>query len=470
MDKKGIFNLTIAVLLLVIVPAVVLREYQILKPKKTNYETPVVSAQEYHSYAKSREKEFVFVVFSMEGEDFSSQNLHSIFTQQYSKYRIVFFNIGDDVAPLREAKLYVEEQNERGRITLIQCNDLEDFAVRYAQALNNCRDEEVVVQMDGRDWLANTHILDTLNEVYEDPDVWLTYGEYLEYPTYRKGRTRQVRSTKQASIPWTLSRFKTFYAGLYKELHIDADQTVPPEDSAFLLPMVEMAKWHVRFIPDVLYIRSATAHSETAIVGKEVSLCDDFRRADCLIISENSPAALEQALGSVKENLFDIATMTVIFSADEKTLSDYRWLQAKNPCICFCDVEGGMKEMLSKSLSSDGSTSEYALLLSDRCSLNNAVFSSKYINAIEEAEALALFFSKHKECVTAVRLNDELFVKPLKGKEDVQQMALYKKEFLVDHIGRSRFKTVSELLDSLSRVERVDDVAIFLEQSPFEAI
>lgn len=467
MDKKGIFNLTIAVLLLVIVPAVVLREYQILKPKKTNYETPVVSNQEYHSYAKSREKEFVFIVFSMDGESFSSQNLHSIFTQQYSKYRIVFFNIGDDVTPLREAKLYVEEQDERARVKFIQCNDLDDFAVRYAQALNNCRDEEVVVQMDGRDWLANTHILERLNEVYEDPDVWLTYGEYLEYPTYKKGRTRQVRSTKQASIPWTLSRFKTFYAGLYKELHIESEETVPPEDSAFLLPMVEMAKWHVRFIPDVLYIRSATAHSETAIVGKEVSFCDDFRRADCLIFSENTPEALGRVLGSIKENLFDISTMTVMFSADEEMLPEYRLLQARNPRICFHAVQKGVREELCHALGK--AESDYALLLSDKCALNGAVFSAKYINAMEKAGARALFFGKHKECVTAVRLDDELFVKPLKGEEGAQEMSLYKKELLLDHIARNRFKSLSRFIDSLGQVEREEEIALFLEESPLGA-
>ena len=237
----------------------------------TNYETPAESLQEYHSYAKGREKEFVFIVFSPKGESFSSQNLHSIFTQQYDKYRIVFFNIGNDVIPLREAKQYVEEQEKRTWVKFVQCNDLSEFALQYAQVLNHCRDDEVIVQMDGRDWLANAHTLTTLNTVYEDPDVWLTYGEYLEYPTYRKGRIKNVRSTKERSGPWALSRFKTFYAGLYKELHLEYDEKVIPEDSTFLLPMGEMAKWHVRFIPDVLYIRSTTAHSETAIVGKEAS-------------------------------------------------------------------------------------------------------------------------------------------------------------------------------------------------------
>ena len=54
-------------------------------------------------------------------------------------------------------------------------------------------DDDVIVSLDGDDWLANDYVLKKLNEVYEREDCWLTYGSYIEYPG---GRTSDFHVTK----------------------------------------------------------------------------------------------------------------------------------------------------------------------------------------------------------------------------------------------------------------------------------
>ena len=48
------------------------------------------------------------------------------------------------------------------------------------------KDEEIVLVLDGDDCLAHENVLKALNKAYADPDVWMTYGNYLDYPTLLK--------------------------------------------------------------------------------------------------------------------------------------------------------------------------------------------------------------------------------------------------------------------------------------------
>jgi hypothetical protein len=477
MHKKGIVNLSIAILLIVIVPIVVVREYKVLKPKKQTYQTPEVSVQEHHTYARSHQKEFVFIVFSQDGEPFSTQNMHSILEQKYGQYRIVFMNIGEDREPLRAAKIYIDEQNERKKVSFVQCSDLEAFYKDYSEIIYACRDDEVIVQMDGCDWLASDNILETLNEAYEDPDVWLTYGEYLEYPSYRKGRTKQVKSTKRVSIPWTVARLKTFYAGLFKQLHLQDDGSATPKDPSFLLPMVEMAKWHVRFIPDVLYIRSTTVHQEEAVSTREVSALPQTKsrqRADCIVLSEDNPNQLHHALHSVKEYLFDTAQVSVIFQSSAENHPLYRHLQEKHPRYRFREISSDgrdLKDVLGFSLSQALSKADHVLLVSDEVTLVDEVFSSQYINALENTKALVMFLSQvagGANAIESVPCDRGMYARRLQDTREIapRGVNLYRKETLRNHLSESRCKTITSLYRSLKNMDTGEAIALYLETSP----
>jgi hypothetical protein len=122
-------------------------------------------------------------------------------------------------------------------------------------------DEEIVAVLNGDDWLAHEWVIARLNQYYADPDLWLTYGEARDYPTYQLGNARPLDGRGKAirSQPYAATHLKTFYAGLFKKID-DADLQYKGEyfqgaaDLAYMFPMLEMAEGHSQCLQDVLYI------------------------------------------------------------------------------------------------------------------------------------------------------------------------------------------------------------------------
>ncbi len=55
-----------------------------------------------------------------------------------------------------------------------------------------CHPEEIVVLVDGDDFLAHAEVLTRLNTIYQDPDVWLTLNQFA------RASPRQHRSLLRA--------------------------------------------------------------------------------------------------------------------------------------------------------------------------------------------------------------------------------------------------------------------------------
>ena len=131
-------------------------------------------------------------------------------------------------------------------------------------AVHSCDDDEIVLIVDGDDWLARNDVLEILYGVYSDPNVWLTYGQLQRYPSGVIGTCHEIpeeviKSNSFRSYPWTSSHLRTFYAWLYKRIKMEdimfKGKFVPVcGDVAIMFPMLEMAGTHSRFIPEVLYI------------------------------------------------------------------------------------------------------------------------------------------------------------------------------------------------------------------------
>ena len=143
-----------------------------------------------------------------------------------------------------------------------------------------------MVLLDGDDWFAHNQVLKELNRYYNDPNVWLTYGQYVTYPKYELGISREpifraylkyanlrIVGPFSKSTDWFFSHLRTFYAGLFKKIKKEdllyKGEFFPSAwDFAILFPMVEMAREHAVFIPQILYV-----------YNRETPLNDDKLRA-----------------------------------------------------------------------------------------------------------------------------------------------------------------------------------------------
>lgn len=128
-------------------------------------------------------------------------------------------------------------------------------------------DDEVIVWLDGDDWLATDSALDILARTYASPvDPWVTYGQFM-FATGELGFAGEYPPLENArdSDWWRATHLKTFRAGLVKQL--DPKLLQNPQgnmcdlaiDRAVMYPLLELAGSHRTYIDRILYVYNSKA-------------------------------------------------------------------------------------------------------------------------------------------------------------------------------------------------------------------
>lgn len=143
-----------------------------------------------------------------------------------------------------------------------------------------CSPDDVIVHLDGDDWLSHDRVLSSVAADYADPNCWLTYGRFIRSddvldaywdPSFG---TRYEAGEPVRAQAWRASHLKTFRAGLVQHLirHHDAflrdargalfDTCL---DRAVMLPLLELAgPARYRAAPDIRCVYHYDAHAANA--------------------------------------------------------------------------------------------------------------------------------------------------------------------------------------------------------------
>lgn len=210
------------------------------------------------------EKPIVVVIPSYNNAEWYKNNLSSVLEQKYENFRVLYVEDAstDETGILVET--YLKEKDLKHRVTLIQNLERVGSMANIYKAVWMCDPNEIVVALDGDDWLAHEFVLQKINAVYSDPDVWMTYGQYMSFPEGggfgAQPLPQWVIETRSfRHYDWVTTHLRTFYAGLFQKIKKEdlfyEDHFFPVTgDLGLMFPMLEMAGFHSRFIPDVLYI------------------------------------------------------------------------------------------------------------------------------------------------------------------------------------------------------------------------
>ncbi len=211
-----------------------------------------------------KEKAFVIVTPSYNNKEWCKRNLESILSQDYSNYRLIYIDDASTDGTGEIAREHIEKHKQSERTLFIQNKERIGALANFYQAIAHCDPREIVVEVDGDDWLANTQVLAYLNEVYQDPEVWVTYGQFVIYPTGQQGWAAAVPQniSKRNAVReyrWLTTHLRTYYAGLFQKIEkqdliYTGDFFPMSGDLARMFPIVEMAGSHCRYIPKVLYV------------------------------------------------------------------------------------------------------------------------------------------------------------------------------------------------------------------------
>ena len=370
------------------------------------------------------EKRLVVVVTSYNNALWVHKNLDSIFMQDYQNYRVIYI---DDCSTDNTAQIvqrYIQEHGLEDSVIFIR-NSSRCYKFKNIYNIYHSVDDwDIIVQVDGDDWLAHEKVFQEINEAYTKSDIWLTYGQFRESTGqigYAQGVPSQViQCGAFRQLGWRYMPLRTFYAWLFKQIKLEdflAD-IVPgfegkffplSDDVAFMFPMIEMARYHYKFFSDVLYIanrenpisaKKAYPSLMTCCYGEIVhkrpyqaikvsirNCAEDVQgfKTDCMIIVQSNWSNLSSLLNSMYKHVSGLNNIFVIGRGA------YAELQQQFPAVHFLsslddDVSAEVKNMLNN-------LEDYVFFLSDNCKIERKIDCQQCIQYLEQTFADGFYLS-----------------------------------------------------------------------------
>ncbi len=209
-----------------------------------------------------KENKFIIVVPVYNSEEYIKKSIESILAQSYDNYELVVI---DDCSTDRTYDI-ICELNEiynfnvhRNKVRV--GSPLANF-IRGVE-LHSKNDEDIIITVDGDDWLSGDDVLTYLNEVYQDEEVYMTYGQYEPLSKTYSNYCRPIPNTRtyRKSGQWLASHLRTVKRKLFDKIdrndlmEKDGEYYVCAGDAAYMYPIIEMAGLkHIKFIEKVLYV------------------------------------------------------------------------------------------------------------------------------------------------------------------------------------------------------------------------
>lgn len=207
---------------------------------------------------------FVVIIPSYNNKEWYKKNLDSVFCQTYSDFEVMYIADAPTDGTDTAVEEYFNNNHQPIKRTLIKNEQRKGALCNLYTAIGTCNPHDVIVTLDGDDWLADEQVLAHLHDVYSTKDVWMTYGQSLHYPSNRIGGARQIpahiiNTNAHREYEWVATHLRTFYAGLFQRIHKEDlmyENTFYSVtwDLAFMFPMLEMAGTHSCFIDRILYV------------------------------------------------------------------------------------------------------------------------------------------------------------------------------------------------------------------------
>ena len=117
------------------------------------------------------------VTASYKNKSWYKYNIDSVVKQKYDNFDLIYI---DDVSPDGTGDLvekYIKENKFENHALLIKNTERCGALANIYKAINLCNDNDIIVLLMGMIGLPHDYVLDLLNKIYDDPNIWLTYGD-----------------------------------------------------------------------------------------------------------------------------------------------------------------------------------------------------------------------------------------------------------------------------------------------------
>lgn len=124
-------------------------------------------------------------------------------------------------------------------------------------------DEDIVIELDGDDFLLNSNVVGDIRKVYSDKKVWLTNGSFM-YTNGDAGFSQKCNPDTVRRDAFRFSHLRTWKTFLWKSIPKDYLRDDNGEffksaaDVAYTFSLLELAgEENYRFLPELYYVYNA---------------------------------------------------------------------------------------------------------------------------------------------------------------------------------------------------------------------
>ena len=213
------------------------------------------------------ENKFIVVVPHYNAEKWVLKCLKSLKLQEYSNYECI---IMDDASTDNSTSLIEKFIKDEDKFTLVRNREnigpLGNAYLAVMNHTNHAASDDIIVILDGDDFLYSKRTLNILNDCYNSNDCWMTYGSDINLSDRKRGKFSQaipeyvIDNNLYRQFKWTTSHLRTYKKFLVENVDIrdlKDDQGAffkAAGDLAMMFPMLEMSREKACYIHDVLYI------------------------------------------------------------------------------------------------------------------------------------------------------------------------------------------------------------------------
>jgi len=125
-----------------------------------------------------KQNKFKIVIPSYNNEKWIEPNLASVLNQTYTNYDVLYI---DDASTDNTYKAVTDIVGGLPNWVVILNKENKGASYNYTEQFDkiDVQDDDIIIHLDGDDWLIDDSVLAQLNDFYNQKDCWMTYGGFV---------------------------------------------------------------------------------------------------------------------------------------------------------------------------------------------------------------------------------------------------------------------------------------------------
>jgi glycosyltransferase involved in cell wall biosynthesis len=204
---------------------------------------------------------FTITINACEQEKWIAKCIESCLSQEYENFDVLMVDALSKDSTFEISKKYTTINNN---FTLFQNDNRLPQIANILFLTKQCKENSIIVSVDGDDFLKNNRVLKKLNDVYNSGDVWMTYGNFENFKGQRPAWVYKypdfiIENNLFREFDWLGTHLRTYRKELFLKINEDdfkrdGQWMSTTGDQAFMIPMLEMSGNRSRFIEEALYV------------------------------------------------------------------------------------------------------------------------------------------------------------------------------------------------------------------------